>query len=54
MICPVGTGKYLYGYPGKLLLWENGHSSEIVSGCSNYRIRKMPNLKKWKRQAGGI
>ena len=54
MICPVGTGKYLYGYPGRLLLWENGHRSEIVSGCSNYRIRKMPNLKKWKRQAGGI
>ena len=53
-VCPVGTGKYLYGYPGRLYLWDNGEISEVVRDHSNYRIRRMPNIRKWKRTAGGI
>jgi len=51
-VCPLGRGKYLYGNGGRLNLWDSGKTTEILRSHGNYRIRRMPNLRKWKRTGG--
>ena len=51
-ICPMGHGKFLVCTGYCLYLWENGSLTELAHGCDNMRIRRMPDLRKWKRMGG--
>lgn len=51
-VCPLGKGKYLYGHGGRLNLWADGESTEILHSHDNYRIRRMSDIRKWKRTGG--
>ena len=51
-LCQIGTGKYLVCTGYYLYLWDNGNLTELAHGCQNFRLRKMSNLKKWKREGG--
>ena len=60
-VCPLEKGKYLVsmvsvsilgGETSELYLWEDGKLTQLMSGCLNRRLRKMSNLRKWKKAGG--
>ncbi len=60
-ICPLDCGKYLFSMvPNTILvdeisnlyLWEAGKLMHMMNGCLNRRLRKMHQLRKWKRVGG--
>lgn len=53
-LCRIGEGKYLVSKNGWLYIWENGNLTDLKMGCSNYRLRRMSNLKKWKKARGNL
>ena len=51
-VCPLGSGKFLILSVTDLLLWDNGEITKIATNLSNFRIRPMPNLRKFKKVGG--
>ena len=61
-ICPLDCRKYLISIvpntilgdeTSNLYLWEAGKLMHLMNGCLNRRLRRMYQLRKWKR-AGGV
>lgn len=52
-ICPIGAGKYLIIHQSSLYLWDNGDLKEQATSIYNLRLRRMPNLRKFKK-AGNV
>ena len=47
----LGKGKYLVGiHGGKLWLCSNGEKTQLADKISNFRLRKMRNISKWKKE----
>ena len=51
-LCKLGNGKFLLCKSSYLYLWDNGNLTELARSCQNFRLRKMSNLKAWKRTGG--
>lgn len=51
-VCLVDGRKYLVGVGSYVYLWDNGVLTELAHGCDNIRIRRMPNLRKWRKMGG--
>ena len=49
----LGRGRYLIGiHGGKLWICSGGEKTEIADKLSNFRLRKMRNISKWKKEGG--
>ena len=47
----LGKGKYLVGiHGGKLWLCSNGEKTQLADKIFNFRLRKMRNISKWKKE----
>ena len=47
----LGKGQYLVGiHGGELWLCSNGEKTQLASKLSNFRLRKMRNISKWKKE----
>lgn len=51
-ICPVGAGRYLIGTGYFLYLYADGTFTKLMDACGNFRLRKMNNLSRWKKERG--
>ena len=51
-ICPVGAGRYLIGTGYFLYLYADGTFTKLMNACGNFRLRKMNNLSRWKKERG--
>lgn len=48
-VCVIGTGRYLIAHQLSLYLWNNGELSKLTGSIYSLRLRKMPNLRKFKK-----